>query len=144
MARGPSLNRRARLRLQRGRLALVAIETGGVVQHRYLPPHDPLYFHRFREPVDHALAEDEFAVERDFERAALAGRDGDAATEDGAKIMQQVLRQTGGSREIPSAGAVLDPHVRNGSLNDRVHRVLSSGQGRHRWPPTASRPILGA
>ena len=55
------------------------------------------------------LGEDLSPVEEDFERSRLTGSDRHRP-ELFVVIVQQILRQTGGSREIPSGGAVLDPH----------------------------------
>ena len=64
-----------------------------------------------REAVSSTLGKDLLPVEEDFERSRFAG---------GHRhrpqlivvVVQQVLRQTGGSSKIPSGGAVLDPHGR--------------------------------
>ena len=61
------------------------------------------------EAVSSTLGKNLLPVEEDFERSRFAG---------GHRhrpqlivvVVQQVLRQTGGSSKIPSGGAVLDPH----------------------------------
>ena len=55
------------------------------------------------------LREDLSPVEKDLERSRLTGGDRHAS-ELLVVIVQQILRQTGGSRQIPSGGAVFDPH----------------------------------
>jgi hypothetical protein len=62
-----------------------------------------------RKAIQGVLGEDLSPVEKDFERSRLTGSDGHRP-ELFVVIVQQILRQTGGSREIPSGGAVLDPH----------------------------------
>jgi hypothetical protein len=69
---------------------------------------DPLFdLVRFRKAVERVLRKDLLSIQEDFERPGLAGSDGDP-TEVVGVIMQQVLRQTGGAREIPSRRAVFD------------------------------------
>ena len=78
------------------------------------------------EAVQSVLGENLLPVEEDFERSGVTG---------GHRhrpkllviIVQQVLRQTGGSREIPSGGAVLDPHHRLLSRWLLAGRVISVG-----------------
>ena len=62
-----------------------------------------------RKAVQGMLREDLPPVEKDLERSRLTGGDRHAP-ELFVVIVQQVLRQTGGSGQIPSGGAVLDPH----------------------------------
>ena len=61
------------------------------------------------EAVQGALGENLLPVEEDFERARFAGGDRHRP-ELFVVVVQQILRQTGGSREVLSGGAVLDPH----------------------------------
>ena len=73
------------------------------------------------EAVEGVLGKDLLPVEEDFERSC--GTRGDRhSPELILVVMQQVLRQTGGSRKIPSGGAVLDPY---GWL--LLRRVLAGG-----------------
>ena len=62
-----------------------------------------------REAIQGLLGEDLSPVEEDFERSRLTGSDRHPP-QLFVVIVQQILRQTGGSGEIPSGGAVLDPH----------------------------------
>ena len=57
------------------------------------------------------LGEEFLLVEEDLEGSRFARRDGDAR-EVRVVVVEQVLRQTGGSREIASGGAVFDPDRR--------------------------------
>jgi hypothetical protein len=59
--------------------------------------------------IQGVLGEDLSPVEKDLERSRLTGGERHRP-ELFVVIVQQILRQTGGSREIPSGGAVLDPH----------------------------------
>ena len=61
------------------------------------------------EAVQSVLGKDLPPVEEDFERSRLAGSDRHPS-QLVLVIVQQVLRQTGGSGKIPSGSAVLDPH----------------------------------
>jgi hypothetical protein len=61
------------------------------------------------EAIQGMLGEDLSPVEKDLERSRLTGGDRHRP-QLFVVIVQQILRQTGGSREIPSGGAVLDPH----------------------------------
>jgi hypothetical protein len=97
---------------------------------------------RLWKAVDGLLGKDLLPVEVDLERPGFAGGDRDALDLIGV-IVQQVLRQTGGSREVPSGGAVLDPHHRFlpirgvGHLVSSVHS--SSLRCRHRSRKNRSR-----
>jgi hypothetical protein len=62
-----------------------------------------------RKAIQGVLGEDLSPVEKYFERSRLTGRNRHRP-ELFVVIVQQILRQTGGSREIPSGIAVLDPH----------------------------------
>ena len=59
--------------------------------------------------IEGLLGEDSSPVEKDLERSRLTGGDRHASNLL-VVVVQEVLRQTGGSRKIPSGGAVLDPH----------------------------------
>jgi hypothetical protein len=61
------------------------------------------------EAIQGVLGEDLSPVEKDFKRSRLT-RSNRHRPQLFVVIVQQILRQTGGSREIPSGGAVLDPH----------------------------------
>src|SRR5215210_3690879 len=61
------------------------------------------------EAIQGVLGEDLSPVEKDFKRSRLT-RGNRHRPQLFVVIVQQILRQTGGSREIPSRGAVLDPH----------------------------------
>jgi hypothetical protein len=67
------------------------------------------YLVHLREAIQGVFGKDLSPVEKDFERSCLTGGDRHRP-ELFVVIMQQILRQTGGSRQIPSGGAVLDPH----------------------------------
>lgn len=54
------------------------------------------------------LREDLLLIQKDLERSGLARRDGDAA-QPRVIIVQEVLRQTGGTCQVASAGTVFDP-----------------------------------
>lgn len=62
-----------------------------------------------REAIQGMFGEDLSPVEKDFERSCFTrgDRHGPQLV---VVIVQQILRQTGGSRQIPSGGAVLDAH----------------------------------
>ena len=62
-----------------------------------------------REAVEGVLGKDLLPVEKDFERSCSTGGNRHSP-ELILVVMQQVLRQTGGSSEIPSGGAVFDPY----------------------------------
>jgi hypothetical protein len=59
--------------------------------------------------IQGVLGEDLSPVEKDLERSRLTGGERQRP-ELFVVIVQQILRQTGGSGQIPSRGAVLDPH----------------------------------
>jgi hypothetical protein len=61
------------------------------------------------EAIQGVLREDLLSIEEDFEGSRLAGGDRHPP-QLFVVVVQQILRQTGGSSEIPSGGAVLDPH----------------------------------
>jgi len=61
-----------------------------------------------RKTVDLQLGEDLFPIEEDFEGSGLSWDDGHAALELLVIIMEEVLRQTGGSSKVSSGGAVFD------------------------------------
>jgi hypothetical protein len=63
----------------------------------------------FGKAIHGVLGEDLFPVEKDFERPRLTGGERHRP-QLFVVIVQQILRQTGGSGKIPSGGAVLDPH----------------------------------
>lgn len=65
----------------------------------------------FREAVERVLREDLSTVQENFERPGRSGRNGDCAKLT-VIIVQQVLRQTGGSWEVASRSAVLDTDCR--------------------------------
>ncbi len=62
-----------------------------------------------RKAIEGVLREDLSPIEKNLERSRLTGGDRHAS-ELLVVIVQQVLRQTGGSGQIPSGGAVLDPY----------------------------------
>ena len=62
-----------------------------------------------REAIQGVFGEDLSPVEKDFERSRLTRGDRHRPELFGV-IVEQILRQTGGSGQIPSGGAVLDPH----------------------------------
>jgi hypothetical protein len=66
---------------------------------------------RLRKALQRLLGEDLPAIEKDLERSRFPGSDGDTPDFLGI-VMEQVLRQTGGSGKISSGGAVFDPHQR--------------------------------
>jgi hypothetical protein len=82
-----------------------------------------------REAVEGVLGKDLLPIQKDFERSRRAGGHSHRPQLIGV-IVQQVLRQTGGSSKIPSGGAVLDPHggfLPGWSLaGDFVSHVISS------------------
>jgi hypothetical protein len=61
------------------------------------------------EAIQGVLGEDLSPVEKDFKRSRLT-RGNRHRPQLFVVIVQQILRQTGGSGKIPSGGAVLDPH----------------------------------
>ena len=72
-----------------------------------------LDFVRFGEPVVLQFRKDLFPVEEDFKRTAFSWDDGHAARELLVIIVEEVLRQTGGSSKVTSRGAVFDPYRRS-------------------------------
>ena len=68
----------------------------------------------FRKTVDFQLREDLFPIEEDFEGSGLSRDDGHATRESLVVIMEEVLRQTGGSSKVSSGGAVFDSYRRSG------------------------------
>ena len=81
-----------------------------------------------RKAIQGVLGEDLSPVEKDFERSRLAGGNRHRP-QLFVVIVQQILRQTGGSSEIPSGGAVLDPHHR------LLPRRLAGSVTGHASPP---------
>src|SRR4051794_29739489 len=65
----------------------------------------------FGKAIQGVLGEDLFPVEKDFERSRLT-RGERHRPQLFVVIVQQILRQTGGSGKIASGGAVLDAHRR--------------------------------
>jgi hypothetical protein len=84
--------------------------------------------------IQSVLGEDFLSIEKDFERSRFAGSNRHRP-ELCVVIMQQILRQTGGSGQIPSGGAVLDPHC---WLLSR--RRLAGSVSGHLSPPFVIRP----
>ena len=76
-------------------------------------------FVRLGEAVERMFREDLSSIQEDFECSDRTGSDGDPSQVVGV-IVQQVLRQTGGSREIPSRRAIFDAH--KGFLRRGVRR----------------------
>jgi hypothetical protein len=80
---------------------------------------------RFWKPIHGLFGEDLLPVEKDLERSGFT-RGNRHALDLIVVIVQQVLRQTGGSRQIPSGGAVLDPHRRFRPIRGIGHVFSSS------------------
>ena len=84
------------------------------------------------EAVQGFLGENLLPVEEDLERSRLTRGDCHRP-ELFVVVVQQVLRQTGGSCQIPSGGAVLDPHHRLLPCRRLAGPVFG-----HVFPPLAS------
>ncbi len=65
----------------------------------------------FRKAIGRRLGEDEPIAKGDFKDPSLARQQVDTTGDLLVVIMEDILRQTGGTRQIPSGGAVRDPHL---------------------------------
>ena len=65
----------------------------------------------FRKAIGRLLGEDEPIAKGDLKDPSLARQQVDTTGDLLVVIMEDILRQTGGTRQIPSGGAVRDPHL---------------------------------
>ncbi len=65
----------------------------------------------FRKAIGRLLGEDKLIAKGDFKDPDLARQQEDPTGNLLVVIMEDILRQTGGTRQIPSGGAVRDPHL---------------------------------
>lgn len=70
-----------------------------------------LRFTFFREAVERLLGEDELISDGDFEDPAATRDELDPIQEMAVICGEGFLRQTGGSSDVASRGAVFDPHL---------------------------------